>query len=144
MLLFSNYAGRFGDRVGHLLTMRALAIIGTTMIAGFVLLDSFPFMCAAVFIAGASLASISPVSLALQGVVTEPANLSRATAWYNAFYAAGMLLGPPISSHLFVAHGGATMLYQLAALWIVFIAFSVIYSGDDPASLRSSHPSVQA
>lgn len=144
MLLFSNYAGRFGDRVGHLLTMRGLAVVGTTMIAGFVLLDSFPFMCAAVFVAGASLASISPVSLALQGVVTEPVNLSRATAWYNAFYAAGMLLGPPISSHVFVAHGGATMLYQLAALWVGFIAFSLIYSHDDPASLRRERSAAQA
>ncbi len=84
MLLFSNYAGRLGDRYGHLLLMRILGVIGLTMVLGFVYLDSYPVMCAAVFVAGASLASISPVSLALQGgggasarVRTEHLDLQR-------------------------------------------------------------------
>ena len=32
------------------------------------------------------------------------------TSIYNVFYAAGMLLGPPISSILFDEHGGAAVL----------------------------------
>src|SRR6187431_28827 len=72
MLLFSNFAGYLGDRYGHLLLMRILGIIGTTMVLGFVYLESYRAMCVAVFIAGASLASISPVSLALQGVLAHP------------------------------------------------------------------------
>ena len=40
MLLFSNYAGRLGDRYGHLLLMRVLGAIGTTMVLGFVFLGS--------------------------------------------------------------------------------------------------------
>ena len=131
MLLFSNAAGRLGDRVGHLAVMRVLAVIGLTMIASFVYLPSYAWMCAAVFVAGASLASISPLSLALQGVVTT--EYSRATAIYNAFYAAGMLLGPPISSRVFQAHGGAAMLFHLAALWGLFVVFSVFFYRDDPA-----------
>ncbi len=71
MLLFSNYAGRLGDRRGHLGVMRVLATIGLSMILAFVLLDSYAWMCLAVFVAGASLASISPVSLALQGVISS-------------------------------------------------------------------------
>jgi MFS family permease len=137
MLLFSNIAGRIGDQFGHLLTMRALAVIGASMIASFVFLSSFAMMCGAVFIAGASLASISPVSLALQGVVTEGHEIPRATGLYNAFYAAGMLLGPPISSRIFASHGGADMLYQLALLWMAFVLFSLVFFRDDPASSRS-------
>lgn len=134
MLLFSNAAGRLGDRVGHLAVMRVLAVVGLTMIASFVFLGSYALMCGAVFVAGASLASISPVSLALQGVITT--EYSRATAIYNAFYAAGMLLGPPISSRLFQAYGGAAMLFHLAALWAVFVLFSLFFYRDDPAVSR--------
>jgi MFS family permease len=134
MLLFSNAAGRLGDRVGHLAVMRVLALVGLTMIASFVYLPSYEWMCAAVFVAGASLASISPVSLALQGVITR--DYSRATAIYNAFYAAGMLLGPPISSRIFQAHGGAAMLFHLAALWAAFVVFSTVFYRDDPAVRR--------
>jgi MFS family permease len=138
MLLFTNVAGRLGDRYGHLLVMRALGVVGTTMVASFVWLGSFTAMCVAVFVAGATLASISPLSLALQGVVTKPADYSRANAMYNAFYAAGMLLGPPISSRLYAKHGGAAMLNHLAALWVAFIVFTVVFRRDDPASLRGT------
>jgi len=138
MLLFSNAAGRVGDRVGHLAVMRVLGVVGMTMIGSFVYLDSYAMMCAAVFVAGASLASISPVSLALQGVITS--EYSRATAIYNAFYAAGMLLGPPISSRIFQAHGGAAMLFHLAALWALFVAFSIVFYRDDPAVQKKRQP----
>ena len=138
MLLFSNLFGRLGDRYGHLLLMRVLGIIGMTMVLGFVYLDSYPIMCAAVFVAGASLASISPVSLALQGVVAHPSEYERGTSIYNAFYAAGMLLGPPISSYLFATRGGGVMLLQLASLWAAFIVFAFVFRSDDPATQRVS------
>ncbi len=133
MLLFSNAAGRLGDRVGHLLVMRGLGVVGLAMILAFVFLDSFPPMALAVFVAGATLASISPVSLALQGVVTPRHDYSRSNAVYNVFYAAGMLLGPPISSVVFRSFGGATMLYHLAALWMAFVVFATVFAADDPA-----------
>jgi len=140
MLVMSSWAGRLGDRHGHLLVMRALAAIGAVMVASFVLLPSFPFMCAAVFVAGATLASISPVSLALQGVVTPRAELGRANALYNAAYAAGMLVGPPVSSVLFTRWGGPAMIFHLAALWAVFVGLTVVFAADDPrhaSSLRA-------
>jgi MFS family permease len=135
MLLFSNLAGKYGDRHGHLAVMRVLAIIGTCMILGFVFLSSYALMAGAVFVAGATLAAISPVSLALQGVVTPPREYGRSNSIYNAFYAAGMLLGPKVSSILFAAYGGAAMLYHLTALWVAFILFTVVYAHDDPAAL---------
>ena len=140
MLLFSNAAGRLGDRVGHLRVMRWLAAVGLTMVLGFVFLDSFAPMAAAVFVAGATLASISPVSLALQGVVTPRRDYSRSNSIYNTFYAAGMLLGPPVSSLLFRSYGGAGMLYHLAALWAAFVVFATVYAADDakPGALRAS------
>jgi MFS family permease len=135
MLLATNVAGRLGDRYGHLLMMRRLAIVGATMIASFVWLDGLPLMALAVFVAGASLASISPLSLALQGLVTR--EYSRATSVYNAFYAAGMLLGPPISSYIYQLRGGGPMLYHLAALWAAFIVFAQVFRRDDPAVGRT-------
>jgi MFS family permease len=137
MLLFSNVAGRLGDRFGHLFLMRILASIGGAMVLGFVALGSFAPMAVAVFVAGATLASISPVSLALQGVVTEPRDYDRANAVYNAFYAAGILLGPPLSGWIFARWGGAAMLFHLAAIWGAFVAFAVTYAADDPASSRA-------
>lgn len=140
MLIFSNAFGRLGDRVGHLRVMRALAVVGGAMTASFVLLDRFAFMAAAVFVAGASLASISPLSLALQGVVTAPKDYSRANGIYNAFYAAGMLVGPPVSSRLFARWSGAVMLWHLAALWGAFVLFTVLFARDDPAARATAAP----
>ena len=128
---------RVADRVGHLKVMRVLAVIGAATTASFILLDRFGFMAVAVFVAGATLASISPVSLALQGVVTEPWNYSRSNAIYNAFYAAGMLLGPPVSSVLFERFSGAGMLAHLAVLWVAFAVFGLVYAKDDPAAARA-------
>jgi MFS family permease len=136
MLIFSNPMGRLADRFGHLLVMRWLSLVGGTMIFGFVYLDAYPLMCLAVFTAGASLATISPVSLALQGVQCEAAEYSRATGIYNTFYALGILLGPPLSSQLFARSGGRMMLYHLAALWLAFILFSIVFARDDPRSRR--------
>lgn len=138
MLLLSTWAGRLGDQHGHLRTMRVLGTIGGAMLASFVFLPSFPTMCVAVFVAGATLASISPVSLALQGVVTPAPDLGRANALYNGAYALGMLLGPPISGALFTRWGGPAMLYHLAALWAAFVAFCTFFAADDPRAHRWS------
>ena len=144
MLLFANQAGKLGDRFGHLLVMRFLAAVGTAMVLGFVFLDAWIAMGAAIFVAGATLAAISPVSLALQGRVAAPRDYARANAIYNAFYAAGMLLGPPISSRLFESLGGAAMLYHLAALWAAFVIFTVAFAKDDPAARRAAPRPVAA
>jgi MFS family permease len=134
MLLFSNVAGRLGDRFGHLAVMRVLATVGGAMVLGFVVLSSFATMAAAVFVAGATLASISPVSLALQGVVTAPRDYDRANGIYNAFYATGILVGPPVSSFVFAHFGGGPMLVHLAVLWAAFVVFAWVFGADDPAS----------
>ncbi|MBX3259692.1 MAG: MFS transporter [Labilithrix sp.] len=132
MLLSTTLVSRLGDRHGHLLVMRSLGAVGGVMVASFVLLSSFAAMCAAVFVAGATLAAISPVSLALQGVVVARRDLGRANAFYNAAYAAGMLLGPPLSSVFFTKLGGAEMLLHLAAIWATFVAFTLVFANDDP------------
>jgi predicted MFS family arabinose efflux permease len=149
MLLFSSYAGALGDRRGHLLVMRVLASIGCAMIGAFVLLDSFPLMCGAIFVAGASLASISPISLALQGHIAKASDYARGNGLYNVFYAAGMLLGPPISSLIFEQRGGEAMLIHLALLWASFVVFTLIFAKDDPGiaqrlSTAQKEPSLSA
>jgi MFS family permease len=110
-----------------------LSMLGGMMILGFVFLNGFAVMCVAVFIAGATLASLSPLSIALQGIVVQPRDYSRANSIYNALYAAGMLLGPPISSVIFEKWGGAAMLYHLAGLWACFVVFTIVFASDDPA-----------
>ncbi len=132
MLLCTNVAGRIGDAFGHLLSMRVLGTIGGMTVLAFVFLDAYSAMATAIFIAGATLACISPLSLALQGLVLEPRELSRANGIYNAFYAAGMLLGPRISSYIFAAYGGKAMLFHISALWGLFVIFSIAWRADDP------------
>lgn len=136
MLTTTIIVGRLGDRHGHLFVMRILGALGGAMVASFVLLASFRWMCGAVFVAGGTLAAISPVSLALQGVIMARRDLGRANAFYNAAYAAGMLIGPPISSLLFTRIGGGAMLFHLAALWGVFVVFTAVFANDDPHRAR--------
>jgi MFS family permease len=132
MLVFSNYAGRLGDKYGHLFVMRNLSAVGFFMVASFVFQKSFPLMCFTVFVVGATLASISPVSLALQGVITGPDEIARANAIYNAFYAAGMLVGPILSGLLFDKVSGKVMIFHFSLLWLAFAAFATVYAKDDP------------
>ena len=136
MLLCSNIVGRIADRVGHLKTVRALSTVGLLAVLGFVFLDSYWVMCFIVFVAGATFASMSPVALALTGVVIKAQDYSRANAIYNMFYASGILLGPPVSSIIFQRHGGIPMLEHLVSLWAVFVVFTMIFINDDPAYRR--------
>lgn len=132
MLIFSNLAGRLGDRVGQLAVMRGLGVIGTLTILGFILVSGVVPLFILVFVAGASLASVSPPSLALQGLVTKERDLTRSGAMYNASYAAGMLLGPPISGALFERYSGNVMNAHYAGLWTFFVLFTIVFRKDDP------------
>ncbi|AKT43639.1 MFS transporter [Chondromyces crocatus] len=144
MLTFSNLAGRVADRVGHLRIVRLLSFGGMLCTLGFVFLDSYWLMCGIVVGAGATLASMSPVALALTGVVTHPRDYSRANSIYNVFYASGMLMGPPIVGIIFKRYGGEMMLYHLGALWAVFVLFTMVFFQDDPASRRQGAAPVTA
>jgi len=136
MLVCSNVAGRIADEVGHLKTVRVLSAIGLCSVLGFVFLDSYWLMLVVVFMSGATFASMSPVALALTGVVVEPRDYSKANSIYNVFYAGGMLMGPPIASYIFQRWGGITMLYQQAALWAVFVVFTAVFMYDDPKARK--------
>lgn len=137
MLLFSNTAGRLGDRYGHLKIVTLLSALGTLTVVSFVHVDLYPVMCALVALAGATFASMSPVALALVGVVIPARELSRANSIYNTFYAGGMLVGPLTSSLIFARFGGPAMLYHLATLWTLMVLFCVVFQEDDPASRKS-------
>lgn len=137
MLLFSNLAGRWGDRIGHLRVVTSLSALGTFCVVGFVYVDTFLAMTFLVFLAGATFASMSPVALALVGVVVPKDSLSRANSIYNTHYATGMLLGPITTSLVFSHWGGPAMLYHLAGLWAAFVMFCVAFYLDDPAARKS-------
>ncbi len=132
MLLFSNYASSLGDKYGHLRLMILFAIIGCVMIGLFPFIRWFPLMCFDVFIAGAALASLSPLALALQGLVVNEHELGRANAIYNALYATGILLGPVVASQIFEHFRGTAMLLSLSAIWAFYAVFAWLNSADDP------------
>nr|WP_153822788.1 MFS transporter [Polyangium spumosum] len=136
MMVFSNIAGRIADRVGHLRSVRVLSVIGLACVLGFVYVDNYWLMLAIVFGTGGSFASMSPVALALTGVIVEPRDYSRANAIYNMFYAAGILTGPLVASRIFQRFGGITMLYHHVAMWAAFVLFTVVFMYDDPAARR--------
>ncbi|MCC6233307.1 MAG: MFS transporter, partial [Verrucomicrobiales bacterium] len=91
MLMMANFAARAGDRFGHLLVMRTLAVIGVVGVLGFLPLTSFPVMAAVFVVAGGAISSIPPLSLALQGVISTPAEYPRSNAIFNVFFATGLV-----------------------------------------------------
>ena len=138
MLLFSNFIGRFADRVGHLFVMRLLGAIGTVMVSMFAFVHSWPILCVAIFVAGATLASLSPVALALQGHMAERHEYARANGIYNTFYAVGMLVGPPMSSFIYARFEPSILIWHLVGLWSAFVAFTIVFFRDDPRARRTS------
>ena len=140
MLLFANFAAKQGDRFGHLTVMRALGLIGTGAIVSFLFVRDEALLYALIFIAGASLASVSPVSLALQGLCVPKTEMSRAAGFYNACYALGMLVGPPVSGRLFEGVSGQAMIAHFAGLWLLFALATVIFRRDDPRLAHEARP----
>jgi len=132
MLLFSNLAGRIGDKRGHLVVMRTLATIGVIGMIAFIPLPSFWMMAIVMFFAGGSLASMPPLSLALQGVIAKPSEYAQSNSIFNVFFATGLLLGPLMSGFAFERWGGETILYLFAALWAAFVWVSWVFRRDDP------------
>lgn len=138
MLVFVNFAGRWGDRIGHLRTMTILGAVGAATVVSFLFVQNPILVYLTSFVAGASLASLSPVSLALMGNVIPAKQLSQSGGFYNAAYALGMLVGPSISSRLFEKVSGFAMLAHFAVLWSVFVLVTLVFRRDDPRVLRSA------
>lgn len=138
MFIFSSIAGRLGDRFGHLLVMRNLALVGTPVIISVAYTSNIVVLSLITFVAGAALASISPVSLALQGVIVDKQDYARANAIYNAFYAVGIFLGPPVTSYIFENIGGITMIWHFGGLWAFFVLFTLVFHRDDPRLTHST------
>jgi len=138
MLVISNVAGRLGDRHGHLLVMRTLAIVGVLVLLAFVPLTDFRVMLLAVLFGGGALASIPPLSLALQGAIASPSEYARSNSIFNVFFAVGLLSGPFVTGQLSYALGREVILPLFATLWAGLIAFSLVFRKDDPATTRSA------
>lgn len=138
MLAISNVAGRIGDRRGHLLVLRSLAIAGVIVMLSFVPLTDFRVMLAAVLFGGGCLASIPPLSLALQGAIARPTEYARSNSIFNVFFATGLLTGPFVTGQLSHALGREVILYLFAALWSAMIVFSLVFRRDDPATRKAA------
>lgn len=132
MLLVANVAGRAGDRFGHALVMRLLALAGAGGLLAFLPLTSFPLMAAVFVVAGGCLSSMPPLSLALQGVIVRPAEYPRSNAIFNVCFALGLILGPMTTGHVFAALGGKAIIVLFAGVWVLFVLFSLVFRTDDP------------
>lgn len=132
MLLMAGFAGRAGDRLGHLAVMRGLAIIGMGGILGFLPLTSFTIMAAVFVVAGGAISSIPPLSLALQGLISTPAEYPRTNAIFNLFFASGLVVGPLITGEVFERFGGRSMVLLFASVWAGFVVLSLVFRKDDP------------
>jgi MFS family permease len=139
MLLISNFAARAGDRFGHILVMRTLAIAGVLGMLAMLPLQSFPMMAVVFVIAGGCFSSMPPLSLALQGVIVCPAEYPRSNSIFNVFFACGLVIGPFITGRVFAAYGGTTIIVLFAAIWCVFAAASLVFRGDDPRVRRAAN-----
>lgn len=127
------FVGRFGDRFGHLKTVRTLAALGVVLTALLVALPSYGLVALVVLLAGGSLAPIWPLSLALQSLIVEPRDYSRSNALLNGSYGLGTLAGPLVSGYVFKHHGGEAMFLHIAALWAVALVATIAFRGDDPS-----------
>lgn len=136
MLLISNFAARAGDRFGHILVMRTLAVSGVLGMLAMLPLQSFPMMGLVFVVAGGCFSSMPPLSLALQGLIVCPAEYPRSNSIFNVFFACGLVLGPFITGRVFAGYGGAAILFLFATLWAVFVTVSVVCRGDDPRAKR--------
>ncbi|MBK7828881.1 MFS transporter [Nannocystis sp.] len=139
--------GRIGDRHGHLKTIRALVAIGAVITVSVVYLPWFPVVAAMVFFAGAVLAPVYPLSIALQSLIAEPRDYNRSNALLNVSYALGTLAGPLLCGYLYVTYsvgpdgtkvpfGGELLFWQLAALWLLVLVATSVFRSDDPSLWR--------
>ena len=141
MLLVANFAARAGDRFGHAIIMRILAIAGALGMLAFLPLHSFPLMAVVFVVAGGCLSSMPPLSLALQGVIVSPAEYPRSNSIFNLFFALGLIVGPLITGRVFASLGGQAIIVLFSGLWLGFVAFSFLFRTDDPRRhLSAAHP----
>ncbi len=137
MLLIANFAARAGDRWGHVLVMRVLAIAGVLGMLAMLPLNSYPLMALVFVVAGGCFSSMPPLSLALQGVIVCPAEYPRSNSIFNIFFACGLVLGPFITGRVFTASGGTAIILLFAGVWAVFVGMSLVFRGDDPRVQRA-------
>ncbi len=141
------FFGRIGDRHGHLKTIRALVAVGTAITVSVVYLPWFPVVAGVVFLAGAVLAPVYPLSIALQSLIAHPRDYNRSNALLNVSYALGTLAGPLICGYLYteyskgpggtkVPFGGELLFWQLAALWALVLVTTLVFRRDDPSLRR--------
>ncbi|AKV00389.1 putative multi-drug efflux transporter [Labilithrix luteola] len=131
-LLFTHFAGRLGDRHGHLVLMGMLSAIGGLALFGVLFVDAVTAMCLISAVAGATLGAISPLGMALQASIAKRTEYGRAMSLSNGLYAAGTLAGPFVTGVLY-AQAPRMAMIQVAAMWLVFTAFCIVFAADDPA-----------
>lgn len=138
------FVGRLGDRYGHLKTVRTLVALGVVLTASLVYLPTFGLVAIAVLLAGASLAPIWPMSLALQSLIVNPRDYSRSNALLNGSYGLGTLAGPLMSGYLFKHYGGETMFLHIAVLWALALLATLAFRRDDPSFRAIMHARARA
>lgn len=145
MLLFTLPNARLGERMAP---TRLLALLCAGGGMALLLFASVPASVDSVatmarlgltFIVGATLATLSPLSLMLQVQLNTPAALPRANALYNAHYAVGLLVGPLLVAAAIEVAGTTALLRVSGALWLLHALF--ILGASSTPRLTSLHRS---
>lgn len=138
------FVGRLGDRYGHLKTVRVLVGLGVVLTTSLVYLPTFGLVALAAMLAGATLAPIWPMSLALQSLIVSPRDYSRSNALLNGSYGLGTLAGPLASGYLFKRYDGETMFLHIAVLWALGFLATLAFRRDDPSFRAIAHARARA
>ncbi|HEY1100665.1 MAG TPA: MFS transporter [Myxococcota bacterium] len=134
---------RLGTRFGDVGVMVAFCIVGGAAIVG---VGTLPVQWLLVraplsFVAGATVASLSPLSLAIVGRVNSAAELPRANSIYNALYGLGNLLGPLLLAVFVDVVGTAAVITALGVGFVVHAVF-IATARAVPSSSSPSSPSL--
>lgn len=124
MLLFSRPNTARGERDGPVRVMAVVCVVGgaAVLATGLVPLQG-PLAMTLAFTIGATLATLSPLSLLLLLRHNDGASLGAANAFYNAHYAVGLAIGPTAVAGLVGVCSMDTLLVAMGALWVLHALF---------------------
>lgn len=143
MVVFTLPNTARGERRGPAVAMQAVCVGGggAVIAAGLVPLHALAATTIA-FAIGATLATLSPLSLLLLVRHNDAAALGAANALYNAHYAVGLALGPIVVVGLITTVSTATLLVTMGVLWLAHAGFIALTA--PPVSILVSSPGARS
>ncbi len=107
--------------------------------------DGSALVAVAVLLAGASLAPIWPMSLALQSLIVDPRDYSRSNALLNGSYGLGTLVGPAgVGLPVQAPRRRDDVPAHRPGLWALALVGQLAFRRDDPSFRAIAHARARA